>query len=115
MKKLLFIFAIGLTFTACFSGNEAEKKGAHSLMMARQHLAEKNYNAARDSILSLRQHNPTALQARAAAILLLDSIEMLAAKDSAQYATGEDIERLQIKAQFFERKLLEDQAKANER
>lgn len=113
MRKFIFILTIGAVLCACSSGNKAEKKGAHSLMMARQHLAEKQYNAARDSILSLRQNNPTALKARAAAILLLDSIEMMAAKDSAQWTEGEDLERLQVKAQFFERKLIEDQAKAN--
>jgi hypothetical protein len=56
----------------------------------------------------MRRRYPTALQARAQGILLLDSIEMLAARDSMGSATGEEWKRLSVKAQFFERKLQED-------
>lgn len=71
-------------------------------------LVDERYDAARDSILSMRRRYPTALQARAQGILLLDSIEMLAARDSMGSATGEEWKRLSVKAQFFERKLQED-------
>lgn len=81
------------------------------LEKSRQHLQDGRYNAARDSILSMRRQYPTALQSRAQGILLLDSIEMLAAKDSMGSATGEEWKRLSVKAQFFERKLQEDKKK----
>lgn len=81
------------------------------LEKSRQHLQDCRYDAARDSILSMRRQYPTALQSRAQGILLLDSIEMLAAKDSMGSATGEEWKRLSVKAQFFERKLQEDKKK----
>ncbi len=81
------------------------------LQKSRQHLADERYDAARDSILSMRRLYPTAVQARAQGILLLDSIEMLAARDSMGSATGEEWKRLSVKAQFFERKLQEDRKK----
>lgn len=51
---------------------------------ARTLMDQKNYAAAKDSILSLRQQYPMALNARKAAILTLDSVELFAARDSAQ-------------------------------
>ena len=81
------------------------------LEKSRQHLQDGRYNAARDSILSMRRQYPTALQSRAQGILLLDSIEMLAAKDSMGSATGEEWKRLSVKAHCFERKLQEDKKK----
>ena len=49
---------------------------------ARVLLANKNYDAARDTILSLRRQHPTALAARRAAILTLDSVELMETRDS---------------------------------
>ena len=49
-----------------------------------------------------------AIEARRQAILLLDSIEMNAAADSLRLVTGEEWKRLNVKKQFFERKLQED-------
>lgn len=109
MKHSIFLLFV-LAICSCSPKNKAEAVGEQMLNDARARLNEKNYDAARDSILSLRKNYPTALKSRAAAILLLDSIEMIAAKDSAQYAEDEELERLQIKAQFFQRKLIEDQA-----
>ena len=84
------------------------------LSEARVALESGRYSEAKDSILSLRQQYPTAIEARKQAILLLDSIEMAAAADSLQYAEGEEWERLHVKKQFFERKLLEDKKKDTE-
>lgn len=81
------------------------------LQKSRQHFAEGRYDVARDSILSLRRRHPTAIETRSKALLLLDSIEMTAAKDSLGSATGEEWKRLSVKAQFYERKLLEDKNK----
>ena len=81
------------------------------LQKSRQHFIEGQYDAARDSILSLRTHYPTAIQTRAKALLLLDSVEMAAARDSMDNATGEEWKRLSVKTQFYERKLQEDKKK----
>lgn len=110
MKNYLSILSLLLMLCAC-GGNEANEKAARMLSDARFALKYGHYSEARDSILSLRQKYPTAIEARKQAILLLDSIEMTAAADSLKNAQGEEWERLHIKQQFFERKLLEDKKK----
>lgn len=71
-------------------------------------LAQGNYNTARDTLLSMRKQYPSAIEARAQGILLLDSIELLAARDSLTVAVGDEWKRLDVKLRFFERKLMED-------
>ena len=63
-------------------------------------------------MLSFRKKHPYAIQTRRQGILLLDSIEMMAAADSLTKAQGEEWERLSMKKKFFERKLQEDIKKA---
>lgn len=109
MKLPHLIFA--LLCASCATSPTPEEKALAMLQKSRQHLADERYDAARDSILSMRRLYPTAVQARAQGILLLDSIEMLAARDSMGSATGEEWKRLSVKAQFFERKLQEDRKK----
>lgn len=109
MKPILPLLA--LLCAACTSSPTPETSASRMLEKSRQHLLDGRYDAARDSILSMRTQYPTALQSRAQGILLLDSIEMLAAQDSMGSATGEEWKRLSIKAQFYERKLQEDKAK----
>ena len=109
-KNILLILALLLMLCAC-GGDDANQKASRMLSEARLALKYNHYSEARDSILSLRQKYPTAIEVRKQAILLLDSIEMAAAADSLQYVQGEEWERLHIKQQFFERKLLEDKKK----
>ena len=109
-KNILFLSALLLLLGAC-GGDNTNEKAARMLSDARFALRYKHYADARDSIFSLRQKYPTAIEVRKQAILLLDSIEMAAAADSMQNAQGEEWERLNIKQQFFERKLLEDKKK----
>lgn len=104
------LFMLSLVCASC-STESLETKADNMLQKSREHLLNKRYDAARDSILSMRKKYPTALQSRAQGILLLDSIELLAAHDSLGNATGEEWKRLSIKVQFFERKLQEDQVK----
>ncbi len=110
-----------------------EVAGIRVLAAARNELKAKHYDAARDSVMSLREHHPLAMEARKQGILLLDSIELLAARDSfdalnrlaqQQYMLSldnpdaplqldsatyvDEHERLDMKVQFFERKLEED-------
>lgn len=108
MKRITILFVSAMLMVAC-GGNDAEKQGARMLQQSRTALAQKNYAAARDTILSLRRNYPTAIEARKQALLLLDSIEMLAAQDSLAVADSADWERLDVKAKFYARKLLEDQ------
>jgi hypothetical protein len=107
MKLHLLIFAI-FCASCTSSPTTPEAQASDMLRKSRSLLVDERYDAARDSILSMRRRYPTALQARAQGILLLDSIEMLAARDSMGSATGEEWKRLSVKAQFFERKLQED-------
>ncbi len=100
-----------LAFLASCDSTTPEDEANVLLLKARQHLAEDRHDAARDSILSLRKQYPTAVQTRARALLLLDSVEMAAAKDSMGSATGEEWKRLSVKKQFYERKLQEDKKK----
>jgi len=106
MKKL-FIIAIATLLVAC-SQKTPEERAAIMLKDARYALHHHLWSEARDTILSLRRNYPTAIEARKQAILLLDSIEMNAATDSLRLVTGEEWKRLNVKKQFYERKLKED-------
>lgn len=104
----LWMLGAGLLLLTSCTAETPEERGAAMLAQARYALHHHLYDEARDTIFSLRRNCPTAIKARQAAILLLDSIEMNAAADSMRLATGEEWERLSIKKQFFERKLQED-------
>ena len=111
MKKYLFLIIIASFLVAC-TKETPEERAAAMLKEARYALHHHLYDEARDTILSLRRNCPTAIEARRQAILLLDSIEMNAAADSLRLVTGEEWERLNVKKQFFERKLQEDLKKS---
>lgn len=110
MKPLYAILLSAAALASCTQASP-EVEADKLLQKSRQHLADGKYDAARDSIMSLRHRHPTAVQTRAKALLLLDSIEMAAASDSMGSATGEEWKRLSVKAQFYERKLQEDKKK----
>lgn len=109
MKHIIILLAAVL-LAACTKQTSDERASA-MLREARYALHHHLYNEARDTILSLRRNCPTAIEARKQAILLLDSIEMNAAADSLKLVTGEEWKRLNVKKQFFERKLQEDMKK----
>ena len=98
---ILFSLAalLPLALTSCKSAEEAaDVMAALQLDEARQLMEQKNYAAARDSILSLRRQHPTALTVRRAAILTLDSVELMETRDSiARYE-----QRLHAEQQAFE-------------
>lgn len=72
-----------LLAAACHSEKkDPDREAAPMLESARTLMAQKNYQAARDSILSLRKKHPTAFEARRQGILVMDSIELLQARDS---------------------------------
>jgi len=111
-----YIPILCLPFLASCSGmtqaernrQKAEAQGSSLLEDARKALRAEDYSSARRHIMSLRHDIPLALDARRRAILVLDSIELAASRDSVQFAEGEEWERLSMKVQFYERKLKED-------
>ena len=80
--SIILLLAAVLT-TGCKTAEETSEEAA-SLMLdeARELLQQRHYVAARDTILSLRRQHPTALETRRAAIITLDSVELLEARDS---------------------------------
>lgn len=66
------------------------------------------YAAARDTIMAMRRAFPTSFKTREQAILVLDSIEFLAAEDSLKTAEGDRAKELKMRSEFFRRKLEED-------
>ena len=77
---------------------------------ARVLLANQNYAAARDTILSLRSQYPTALAARRAAILTLDSVELMETRDSVERYE----ESLNAARESFKTMLPRENGKTNE-
>ena len=90
------IILLLLSLAACTSKPDPEEQGALMLREARSLYASGQLSAARDTILSLRQRFPMAIEARKSAILLLDSIEL-------QDAAGDT-----LKEEFYRRKLAFD-------
>ncbi len=86
MKIKYALFAIGAVCLSagCKTTEEVAEDSAASAMLteARELLSNKSYAAARDTILSIRRKHPTALEVRRAAILTLDSVELMATRDS---------------------------------
>lgn len=111
-----------LTFSGCFR----ERSEAYDYLdKARNAMALRRYDVARDTIFSMRRRFPDAIDARRQGILVLDSIELQAATDSLnalrrvpqglsaeeERAHNEEFKRLDMKVKFFQRKLSEDLAK----
>lgn len=83
MRNIITCVVVVLFATSCQQGKDNPEQAALPLLnAARTEMIKKNYQAARDSIIRLRQSFPTAFQSRMAALLLMDSIELSAAKDS---------------------------------
>ena len=108
MKHHLILSLMAAAMLTACTADTSEERAAAMLREARYALHHHLWNEARDTIFSLRRNCPTAIKAREQAILLLDSIEMNAAADSLRLVTGEEWKRLNVKKQFYERKLQED-------
>lgn len=113
MKHSAILAALALILLNACTPKTDDERAANMLKEARYALHHHLYDEARDTIFSLRRKYPTAIEARQQAILLLDSIEINSAADSCRLATGEEWKRLNVKKQFFERKLQEDLKKRN--
>lgn len=95
MRRTYIIVAIALLLSSCAKSPNDDEQGQRMLNEARAAYAQGNYAAARDTIMSLREHYPRALDARRQAILLLDSVEL---KEAQQQQDS-------LKTEFFLRKL----------
>ena len=105
---ILVSISVSVALVAC-QGKQVDNAPAFAMIgQSRKHLAAGDYEAARNAIFDMRKQYPAAIQARAAGLLLLDSIELTAARDSLDVAPQSDAERLSLKCRFFERKLQED-------
>lgn len=83
MRKTLYTLLFTLAICSC-SGKEGEVEANAGRMIetARTLMRSGDYVAAKDSILAMRQLFPTAFEARATGIIVMDSIELLAAQDT---------------------------------
>ena len=84
MKRYFYLILLLPLVSGC-GKSEKERNNemaAQLLKQARQELSNKQYNNARATIQAIRTNYPTAFDARAAAILTLDSVELMEARDS---------------------------------
>ena len=115
-KRYMMLLLAAAVICGCSNrDDDPQLKAARMLGQARELLTQGKYDAARDTLLSMRVQCPTAVEARSQGILLLDSIELLAAIDSLREAEGEQWKQLEVKREFFERKLDIDKRKHQSR
>ncbi len=106
MKRIIPIICIGAVATLASCGpnqQDPEVMGQQMLNEARTLLSQGNTDAARDTIMSLRQRYPLAIQVRRQAILTLDSIELQAARNEGD----------SLKIEFYTRKIEFDKENNN--
>ncbi len=108
---LIALAALMAGMASCKSSEEASDIMAEQqLDEARQLMSRKQFAAARDTIMSLRQQHPTAINVRRAAILTLDSVELMETRDSiARYE-----QRLRAEQQAFEQMVPRINGRTNE-
>lgn len=82
-KKIYFLFLTLLILCSCTPKEPDPEIGASSMLnSARKLMTDKNYEAAKDSVLLMRKKFPKALKTRTKGIVVMDSIELLQAQDS---------------------------------
>lgn len=85
MRKTFYALLLPFLLCSCSNKDKDEEIEAHASRMvnaARDLMLQGNYPAAKDSILTMRERYPKAFKARATGIVVIDSIELLAAKDT---------------------------------
>lgn len=119
MIKNFRIFSLSSVALLCACGNtltereNAELSGAQLINEAREALVRSDYQQAIELIDSIRAAYPLALNAREDGILLKDSVLLQQAREGLQNAQELvsdtiDMEELQMKVTFYERKLQHD-------
>lgn len=81
-KALCAIFFIIFISSCSRREEEVEAKAGEMVSTARELMMRGEFAAAKDTILFMRQQYPTALGARRVGLVVLDSVELLAAEDS---------------------------------
>ncbi len=99
MKKMSFAaILMAMLCAACSSKPDPEQLAGEMIAKARTDLQNKQYDAARDSIKSMRVKYPTAIAARRDGILLLDSVELFQTREELEPLGPElDAERVVLK------------------
>ena len=83
MRKTLYTLLLPIIVCSCMGQEDKEEEYAGRMLdAARTLMTEGNYVAAKDSILAMRETFPTAFKGRATGIIVMDSIELLAAQDT---------------------------------
>lgn len=95
-KTAALLLSLGFAVSCGKPQPTDEEQGAQMLTEARTLYAQGQYAPARDTIVSMRRRFPLAIEARKAAILLMDSLELQLAEDDT------------LKQEFFRRKLEHD-------
>ena len=96
MRYLPFLLCPLLVLTACTgSKTDPEAEALHMTAVARKLMQAGQYHEAKDTIATMRQRHAKAFQARKDAILLLDSIELMEARDSVK-VVGLQLEHEQL-------------------
>lgn len=117
MKKIGLLLAAGALLVGCDNAlterEKAELGGAQLINQAREAFVTADYNTAVELIDSIRDAYPLALNAREEGILLKDSVLLEQAREELRNAkdiAGDtiDMEELQMKVTFYERKLQHD-------
>ena len=117
MKKIGLLLAAGALLVGCGNAlterENAELGGAQLVNQAREAFVTADYNTAVELIDSIRDAYPLALNAREEGILLKDSVLLEQAREelrNAKEIAGDtiDMEELQMKVTFYERKLQHD-------
>lgn len=83
MRNILYILLSAVAVCACNQKEtNVEQEASHMLGEARLLMQVQRYDAARDTIESMRRRYPTAFGARTCGIVVMDSVELLRAQDS---------------------------------
>ncbi len=83
MRRTLYALLLSIAICSCTTKNDKKEENAGRMLnSARALMIEGNYAAAKDSILNMRILFPTAFEARTTGIVIMDSIELLAAQDT---------------------------------
>jgi len=92
MRKTLYTLLLPIIVCSCTGQEDKEEEYAGRMLdAARTLMTEGNYVAAKDSILAMRETFPTAFKARATGIIVMDSIELLAAQDTLAIRAEQEI------------------------
>lgn len=83
MRNILYITLSVAVICACnHQKTNVEEEASRMLDSARQLMYTQNYDAAKDTVLSMRKRFPGAFNARTEGIIVMDSISLLEAQDS---------------------------------